>query len=854
MFRKNVRMMDLSAAVNSISSIMGKISELNSSYNEAFRIMGGLSGALLVMTEFIEKRINDGNPVNDVAFQHMLDTLGAIEQKIDDIAKTSQKTCLCGAVPYGKWYIWGAPLVASCMGRIGSTKLIKQLTDLEGDLNGDIKFLELHMTANAVHSLHKLASDNVSAVLSGESAREFWTTSFGGEFVVSHSEFAEALGRVVRRSIDEQNESELSVVTQMCKLTASRMAVGDKVSARTLAEAMGNLTLDGWKDAVVRSASRAVMLPGHTESVTCMACDEDELVTASGDATIKVFTCSENVVPVHRLTLIGHSDVITSVAISKKHSTVVSGSKDGYIRLWDLNTGDEKGCFSVVTGVRCVECIGDRIVYTCEAPSISIHVRRITDGKYITRMTGHIGGTTCLCSAGDGFLVTGGANRMLKVWEGDSATRQVTQAHSSKLIKTARFGGMVASVSNREVKFHSVPELKTELDALSGEISRMIPNCRFLDACSFGDSLCLLVRASSDEQASAKLVIADRDDFSVRSVDCPVGCSPCALAGGSGALFVGLKNGGTLVYSKGEALVSSVSSASVGTDPSIPCNHSPRVLAAWNGDTVVTTVHGRGTVQMVKVVNHEKVCDLRTKGAVTALASHASGWLIGCGDGRVISIDKSGSEIETFQISGEVAWLKESDIKPGLVFVNTLEGDDNNMYVIKEDGEVESVWYSQPLSSRTCDPCMVMGGRFLVRPGYREGTVSVMDAVRMTPVGSIDYTFMESDPISSICCGKDWFYTLHGGMDLLRWKDVTSPPADRIMTYSDPVTSVFIADSDGVRDRFGVGIVDGSVAVEGEGSEPVRHMNHMAGRVSVATTDAGCFSVGVEGRVAPVPM
>ena len=167
--------MDLSAAVSSISSILGKIAELTSSYNEASRIMGGLSGALMVMTEFIQKRINDGNPVDELA-NHLIETLKAIELKIDEISASAEKKR--GIIPHGKWYIWGAPLVGGCCGNIGSTKLIKQLTDLEGDLNGDIKFLELQMTANAVQSLHRLAADRVAAVFE-RGRKRVWSANFG---------------------------------------------------------------------------------------------------------------------------------------------------------------------------------------------------------------------------------------------------------------------------------------------------------------------------------------------------------------------------------------------------------------------------------------------------------------------------------------------------------------------------------------------------------------------------------------------------------------------------------------------------------------------------------------------------
>lgn len=60
------------------------------------------------------------------------------------------------------------------------------------------------------------------------------------------------------------------------------------------------------------------------------------VLTASSDATIKVFSSVSGVNP---RTLKGHKRAVTSIAILGVGKNVLSGSKDGSIRLWDIGSG-----------------------------------------------------------------------------------------------------------------------------------------------------------------------------------------------------------------------------------------------------------------------------------------------------------------------------------------------------------------------------------------------------------------------------------------------------------------------------------------------------------------------------------
>ena len=60
------------------------------------------------------------------------------------------------------------------------------------------------------------------------------------------------------------------------------------------------------------------------------------VLTASSDATVRIFSSSSGVNP---RTLTGHKRAVTSVAILGIGKNVLSGSKDGSLKLWDVGAG-----------------------------------------------------------------------------------------------------------------------------------------------------------------------------------------------------------------------------------------------------------------------------------------------------------------------------------------------------------------------------------------------------------------------------------------------------------------------------------------------------------------------------------
>ncbi len=133
----------------------------------------------------------------------------------------------------------------------------------------------------------------------------------------------------------------------------------------------------------------------------------------------------------------------------------------------------------------------------------------------------------------------------------------------------------------------------------------------------------------------------------------------------------------------------------------------------------------------------------------------------------------------------------------------------------------------------------MLGDRYIVWPGYFEGTLSALDTKSMCTIDAVKYDHVEIDPITLICGSITCFVTVHGGLDLLLWNDF-SGPVKRMKTYSEPVSSIFIATADTIV----AGLADGSVVT---GSRT--YIDHAIGGVSVYPSCSGFFSVGTEGSL-----
>ncbi|KAI9676047.1 MAG: hypothetical protein M1817_000790 [Caeruleum heppii] len=107
----------------------------------------------------------------------------------------------------------------------------------------------------------------------------------------------------------------------------------------------------------------------HQGQLTCaIFADSRTLITASTDSTISVWAMLHSAKTVDlqpKATLFGHTTAITSVAVSRSFSTIVSASADGQVYVWDLNRLElirKLGSGEVIESVRVNDVTGEMMI------------------------------------------------------------------------------------------------------------------------------------------------------------------------------------------------------------------------------------------------------------------------------------------------------------------------------------------------------------------------------------------------------------------------------------------------------------------------------------------------------------
>jgi guanine nucleotide-binding protein subunit beta-2-like 1 protein len=180
-------------------------------------------------------------------------------------------------------------------------------------------------------------------------------------------------------------------------------------------------------------------LEGHSGWITALACpttdvDSDTLLSASRDKTIIVWTLEHRaeaaadgsiskISGIPKRALVGHSHFVSDVVISSDGQYALSGSWDGTLRLWDLNTGVCTRQFIGHTkDVLSVAFSPDnrQIVSSSRDRTVKLW-NTLGECKYTLSDDGHSDWVSCVRfspSGSNAAIVSCGWDKLVKVWNG----------------------------------------------------------------------------------------------------------------------------------------------------------------------------------------------------------------------------------------------------------------------------------------------------------------------------------------------------------------------------------------------------------------------------------------------------
>jgi hypothetical protein len=172
----------------------------------------------------------------------------------------------------------------------------------------------------------------------------------------------------------------------------------------------------------------------HESPVVDMAISADGYVLVSGskDGSMKVWKRSADE-PADTLT--GHTGAVRRVAISPDGQTLVSGGDDGTIRVWDLFRGKQTRLLQGHEGpVECVAISADEQTLICGSADQTIRVWDLSTGEIKCTFRKNSGPVYCVAISANGrTMVSGSADGMITVWD---MTRLEEQEGALEEVKT----------------------------------------------------------------------------------------------------------------------------------------------------------------------------------------------------------------------------------------------------------------------------------------------------------------------------------------------------------------------------------------------------------------------------------
>ncbi len=179
-------------------------------------------------------------------------------------------------------------------------------------------------------------------------------------------------------------------------------------------------------------------LAGHTNWVNSVAFSPDgnTIVSGSGDATIKLWDVETGTL---KATLEGHEQPVNSVTFSPDGNTLASGSWGDTIKLWDVTSGTLKATLEGHTdNVNSVVFSPDGNTITSGSGDATIKLWDVATGSLKTTLEGHEGSIESVAFSPDGTMLAAAKGVAIELWDVSTGTLE-NRWITTKRSRTAKY-------------------------------------------------------------------------------------------------------------------------------------------------------------------------------------------------------------------------------------------------------------------------------------------------------------------------------------------------------------------------------------------------------------------------------
>ena len=165
-------------------------------------------------------------------------------------------------------------------------------------------------------------------------------------------------------------------------------------------------------------------------------------------AAYELFPVAENAVALHTILsnpdsrfyskqFAGHQSTIYDLAISPRGGFLVTASRDPYLRMWDITTGDFESIASHQQGIACVDFspTGNHLATGSWDKTAKIWTLQ---GDLVTTLSGHQSSVNSLAFSPDGaFVLTGSSDQTARLWDLEGNLLLTLDRHRSSINSVA---------------------------------------------------------------------------------------------------------------------------------------------------------------------------------------------------------------------------------------------------------------------------------------------------------------------------------------------------------------------------------------------------------------------------------